>query len=68
VPPINLVDGEDSAAGDKPALPPRTDSDLGTGRVQSAGRKQTPAKNLLDDEPGEELEALRGWEVLRPVL
>jgi hypothetical protein len=52
--PPSLMDDE------KPPLPPRTGTGLS---ADSQGRRQP---NLLDDEP-EDMEALRGWEVLRPV-
>lgn len=42
------------ASEERPALPPRTGTGLGRGR------------SLMDEEP-EEMESLKGWEVLRPV-
>jgi hypothetical protein len=48
---VSLIDGSD----ERPALPPRT----GTG-LSARGR------SLMDDE-SEEMENLKGWEVLRPV-
>ena len=60
--PTNLIDGDGSE--DAPPLPPRT----GTGSSVQKARGVSPTRvNLLDDEPSEELEALKGWEVLRPV-
>lgn len=57
----NLIDGPD----DRPPLPPRTGTGLSTASRESGGRGGRV--NLLDDDPNEELEALKGWEVLRPV-
>ncbi|ORY00017.1 SacI homology domain-domain-containing protein [Clohesyomyces aquaticus] len=53
------------AGGDRPPLPPRTGTGLSTA---SGGRRGGGGgANLMDEEGGEEIEALRGWEVLRPV-
>ncbi|KAF2749648.1 hypothetical protein M011DRAFT_484373 [Sporormia fimetaria CBS 119925] len=54
----NLVDGDGEPP---PPLPPRT----GTGL---SSRSEVGTVNLLDEDPAEELEALKGWEVLRPSL
>ncbi|KAF2645442.1 hypothetical protein P280DRAFT_120000 [Massarina eburnea CBS 473.64] len=55
-PPPNLID----ATEEKPTLPPRT----GTGF--SGGSNGGRARSLMDDEP-DEMDNLKGWEVLRPV-
>lgn len=55
---LNLIDG------DRPPLPPRTGTGMSTSSRGSTGGRAGP--NLLDDEPNEELEALKGWEVLKP--
>jgi hypothetical protein len=52
----NLVDNLE----DRPPLPPRTGTGLSTGSREGRGR------NLMDEEP-EDMENLKGWEVLRPV-
>ncbi|KAF2474766.1 uncharacterized protein BDR25DRAFT_280286 [Lindgomyces ingoldianus] len=57
----------------RPPLPPRAGTGSSTGSAPTSVRgKRTNvggggSENLLDDEPSEELEALKGWEVLRPV-
>ncbi|KAF2109040.1 SacI homology domain-containing protein [Lophiotrema nucula] len=60
--PVSLIDDNE----DRPPLPPRTNTDMST-RSGGGGRGRNTRANLLDDEPSEELEALKGWEVLRPV-
>ncbi|KAF2649471.1 hypothetical protein K491DRAFT_698059 [Lophiostoma macrostomum CBS 122681] len=52
---------------ERPPLPPRTGTGLSTASRGSHGNRGPGAVNLLDDDPGEELEGLKGWEVLRPV-
>lgn len=54
----NLIDD------DRPPLPPRTGTESSM-ESNSRGRRGG-GMNLLDDEPSEDLEALKGWEVLRP--
>ncbi|KAF2265672.1 hypothetical protein CC78DRAFT_183975 [Lojkania enalia] len=59
----NLID-----MNEKPPLPPRTGTDVSirSNGSASSARNAGARRNLLDEEP-EELEGLRGWEVLRPI-
>ena len=48
-----------------PPLPPRRGTGLAThGNYSSNGGGG--ARNLMDEDAGDELEGLKGWEVLRP--
>jgi hypothetical protein len=52
----NLIDPTE----DRPPLPPRTGTGLSMGSREGRGR------SLMDEEP-EDMESLKGWEVLKPV-
>lgn len=59
VAPASLIDTSE----DKPPLPPRTGTGLSAASNGSAAGR---GRSLMDEEP-EDMESLRGWEVLRPV-
>jgi endonuclease/exonuclease/phosphatase family metal-dependent hydrolase len=53
----------DTTEEERPPLPPRTGTGMSSASAGSGGRRG--GGNILDEEP-EDLDALRGWEVLRP--
>ncbi|KAF2789262.1 hypothetical protein K505DRAFT_96534 [Melanomma pulvis-pyrius CBS 109.77] len=60
---VNLIDSDT----EKPPLPPRTGTGFSTGsRNGGGGGAGGRGPNFMDDEP-EDMDALRGWEVLKPV-
>jgi hypothetical protein len=60
----------DGFNGRPPALPPRTGTGFSSieSKKGGAGGGGGSNRNLLDEEASEELEALKGWEVLKPSL